>query len=305
MKSRLARALEGWQAGLVVVLTAVLVLAVVAPRPVFPEDIPLPLPQHRELKRLVQQETNRAHLAVQQELPFEVRQVGETFRRYGVAVASGDKKQASYLHQTLARQVYEARRHSEELMLRLRAYQTESFLRELRVLESTGVESVELQELGGEFVQTAREAGWLRPRRSGMRLVVDDDVRRILFRKRWNEVLAVSAPSFRISLDEERAFHAFLLDNPIASVPPGADERMRCQAANEYLLRKVTAYGAIDSEYPTDYVRGILLLRLGRHQAALMPLVRFVENNPDGPHTLRARNTLRYAQAQMHTMLTQ
>lgn len=297
--------MEGWQAGLVVVVTAILVLAVVTPRPVFPEDIPLPLPRHRALKHLVREESTRAKLATQQGLPFEVRQVGESFRRYGLAVAAGDKRQAGYLHQALARHVHDARRHPEELMLQLRAYQTESFLRELRVLESTGVESVELKELGGDFVQTAKEAGWLRPHRSGMRLAADDDVRRILFRKRWNEVLVVSAPSFRISLDEERAFHAFLFNHPIVSAPPGADERMRCQAANEYLLRKVTAYGAIDSDYPTDYVRGILLLRLGRHQAALMPLVRFLENNPDGPHTLRARNTLRYAQAQMHAMLTQ
>lgn len=304
--SKFARLFEGWQAGLVVIVTSALVALIVVPRPVLPDEIPLPRPALGNLHRLLRQEAQRASAAEREPLSFEVRAVGEAFRQAGSAAAEGDDKASARAQEVLQIRLPSALQQPESL-LRLRAYQTQTFVRELAAYEATGRQSQELREIGGDFIRTAREAGWIHLLHGRPKLLPDDTVRRILFRKHWNDTTQIRDPAFRLSIDEERAFHAFLFDHPIARVPSShrANLRMRCRVANEYLLRRVTAYGKIDRAYPTDYARGILLLRLGRYQAALTPLVRFVESHPNGPYTLRARNTLRYAQDQMHAVLTE
>jgi hypothetical protein len=302
--SRVARMLDGWQAGLAVVVTSLLVVLVVVPRPRLPEEIPIPRPSVTRLADLAEEDAALASQVENEELPFEVRQVGESFRQYGLAAAMGDGATANLMRSNLGAQL---RAVPAEMLLRLRAYQTRDFLRELSAFETSGVESRGLQELGGEFVRTARAAGWVQPRGSGVRLLADDATRRVLFRKRWGEVLQLQDEPFGLTLDEERAFHAFLFRHPVVHVPDAdrTDRQRRCQSANEYLLRKVTAFGAMDRTYPTDYVQGLLLLRLDRPGVAVEPLVRFVESNPDGPYTLHARNALRYAQDRTHRLLTQ
>ena len=303
--SRAARWLDGWQAGLAVVVTSVLVVLVVVPRPRLPEEIPIPRPSVTRLHDLAEQDAALVSKVEKEELPFEVRQVGESFRQYGLAAAMGDGSTANRMHASLGTQLRSV--SDPEMLLRLRAYQTRDFLRELAAFEATGVESQGLQELGGEFVRTARAAGWVQPRGSGVRILADHAARRVLFRKRWGEVLLLQDEPFALTLDEERAFHAFLFRHPVVhlSEAHGMDPQRRCQSANEYLLRKVTAFGAMDRTYPTDYVQGLLLLRLDRPQVAVEPLARFVERHPDGPYTLHARNALRYAQDQTHRLLTE
>ncbi len=301
--SRAARLLDGWQAGLAVVVTSVLVVLVVVPRPRLPEEIPIPQPSVTRLHDLAEKDAALASQVEKQELPFEVRQVGEYFRQYGLAAAAGDGATANQMRSILGTQLRAV--PDPEMLLRLRAYQTRDFLRELAAFEATGVESQGLRELGGEFARTARAAGWVQPRASGVRVLADHATRRVLFRKRWGEVLQLLDEPFGLTLDEERAFHAFLFRHPVVHVPQGTDPQGRCQSANEYLLRKVTAFGAMDRTYPTDYVQGLLLLRLDRPQVAVEPLARFVEGNPDGPYTLHARNALRYAQDQTHKLLMQ
>ncbi len=304
-ESRLARLLNGWQAGLVVVVTALLVVLVVVPRPRLPEEIPIPRPTVARLHDLAQHDASLAAQVETQELPFEVRLVGESFRRYGLAAATGDGSTANQMRSGLGGQLRVVK--DPALLLALRAYQTRDFLRELAAWEATGVESQGLQELGGEFVRAARAAGWIRPHGSGVRLLADHATRRVLFRKRWGEVMQLQDAPFGLTLDEERAFHAFLFRHPVVHVSDAdrSDPQRRCQAANEYLLRKVTAFGAMDQAYPTDYVQGLLLLRLDRPGVAVEPLARFVEDNPDGPYTLHARNALRYAQDRTHKLLVQ
>jgi hypothetical protein len=305
LSSRFASAFKGWQVGLAIIFTAILSFAVVTPRPAMPEEIPLPIPRHGALKQLFQEESRRASLAVQQELPFETRQVGEYFRQVGLATAADDPTQLEHFQRLINSRIRESNARPEESWLRLRAYQTQDFLRELENFERTGIESSGLQELGGDFVRVARQAGWIRSQGSRQKLLIDEDIRRILFRKRWNDILGIKTSAFAISLDEQRAWHAFLFSHPIVPITPGFDERLRQRKADEYTLRKVTAYGPIDPHYPTDYARGLLLLRLDQYDTAVLSFVKYLENNPDGPHTLRVRNSLRYAQERLHEVITQ
>ena len=304
--SKLGRALEGWQAGLVVIVVAVLVVLVVVPRPVLPDEIPLPVPSPAALDAQMRQDAERARAAEREPLPFHVRAIGDAFRQLGMASAGGQADQVRRLQFAVEQKVRQYRL-DPALLLRLRAYQSEVFLRELAVYEQTGVESQALRAVGGDFLQTARSAGWIRSRRGRPHLIASEEVRFVLFRKRWNEVLGLQEPPFAVSLDEERAFHRFLFEHPIVRVPNSHrnNKRARCRAANEYLLKRVDAYGRIDREYPAEYAKGVLLLRMGKHQAASLPLLRFLERKPDGPYALRARNALRHAHERMHEMFTE
>lgn len=86
--SKLGRAFEGWQAGLVVIVTSVLVALVVVPRPVLPDEIPLPPLDPGALRQIVQQDADRGVAAEREPLPFEIRAVGEAFREIGSAAAA-------------------------------------------------------------------------------------------------------------------------------------------------------------------------------------------------------------------------
>ncbi len=303
--SKLARLFEGWQAGVVVIVTAVLVALVVIPRPELPTDLPLPRVDPGALSDVMEDDARRAREAEQIPLPFEVRAVGDAFRTMGRAAAEGDQETVQRMRFALAGRLPLALQYSADLLLQLRAYQTRIFLRELAVYEASGVESAALQEVGGDFLRSARDAGWIRWRHGRPTLLADNTIRSILFRKRWNDITKLQRHPFRLSIAEERAFHAFLFQHPVVHVPKShrSDPGMRCRAANQYLLRRVDQYARLDPAYPADYAKGILLLRMGRHQAALIPLVRFLESNPDGQYTLRARNALRYAHQQMHDTL--
>ena len=302
-KSRFGRLFDGWQAGIVVITMSLLVGLILVPRPQIPSEIPCPRPDMAMLKSMAAQDALLALEVKKAGLAFEVRQVGESFRRFGVAVAVGETVIAERLQGELQQQIRAV--PDSDSLVRLRAYQTLDFLRELETFEATGVETRGLQELGGEFVRTARDAGWLVRKGSGERLLADDVTRAALFRKRWAETLTLHGPKFDATIDEERAVFAFLLRHPVVQISDerAMDMEYRCQAVNEYLLRKVTALGAVDSAYPTDFARGLLLQRLGKPQAAVEPLARFLDDYPDGPYTLHARNALRLAQARTFELL--
>jgi len=293
--SRLAKAFDGWQLGLALVGASLLVVLIVVPRPQMPNEIPHPTPNMAILHELAERDAIWAREVQHRGLPFETRQVGETFRMFGVAAAAQEASIAETLLGEMRTQIRAVR--DTDSLLRLRAYQTQDFLRELEAFESTGVASRGLDELGGEFVAMARTAGWLAQKGPREQLLADQPTRRALFRKRWADILHLPADKFGVTLDEERAIHAFLFLHPVAR------EQRNCLAANEVLLRRVTAFGTKDETYPTDYARGLLLLRLDRPEAAVEPLARFLETHPNGPYTLHARNALRHAQARTFSLL--
>jgi hypothetical protein len=300
-RSRLAALLSGWQVGALVVVFALLATLVAVPRPALSDDIPRPAPNARALAAIEAVEHARAKRARAHRLGFAVRALGEAMRAYGAADADGDASLGVRALDSVAVSVSPALEEGQEAVLELRALQTEMFLEALRGFERTGVESGELRELGGGFVALARRARWLARRGAGYAFAGGPAVREVLFKKRWNEVTGLKAPAFALALEEQRAFYAFVLEHPMATVPPGRSTGVlaRCRAANEFLLRRVVELGQIDRDYPADYAQGLLLVRLGRPREAVEPLARHLDRHPDGPHTLRVRNALRAAQEQL------
>ncbi|MCL2823004.1 MAG: hypothetical protein FWD57_03350 [Polyangiaceae bacterium] len=297
-KSRLARLFDGWQAALALITGSLLLMLLVVPRSKLPEEIPLPIPNMAKLNALAAQDNDWARQVESDGLPFEVRRVGDTFRRFGLAAAAQEAT-ADRLRTELSFQLRDVR--DRESLLKLRAYQTREFLGELELFEDSGTESRDLTELGGEFVSAARSAGWLTQIGNKYELRADTTTRRALFRKRWVEVFQLHGPGFAgpfdTTIDEERAIHAFLFRFPPIRIPQSQSTNpndMRI-AKNEYLLKKLTSFAEIDRSYPIDYARALMLLRLDHPQAAIEPLARYLENNPDGRYTLHARNALMFA----------
>ena len=298
--SRVRKLLDGWQAGAIVVAIALLAVVVAVPRPVLPDDIPMPRVNLRALSERSQAESVRAESLVQKHASYDVRALGEAIRQYGAADADGDSTRGSQRLQDIVMRVGPALAQGPEPVLALRAYQMKVFLLELRQFEQTGRESVELRELGGGIIAMLRRSGWIRHDAQGVRVIEPEQfVLEALYRKRWNELTGLKAPPFAPTLDEQRVLYAFLLTHPIVAPTAGNELEARCRSANEYMLRKVGELAAIDRSYPADVAAGMLLLRLGRNKQAIEALAGYIETHPDGPWTMRARNALRAAHARL------
>ncbi len=288
---------EGWRAGAIVIAVATLVSLIAIPRPAIPDDFPRPLPNRRVLDEIVRDDAKRAAAVTRDRLDYDVRAVGEAFRQYGLMDAQEDTGAVARLMSELGPLVQRALAHGPEPLLQLRAVQTLAFLEQVRAYETSGTESQDLKELGGGFAAMVKRNEWERPAGKGSRVDVPDDVRRVLFKKRWNEITGLKQGAFALAVDEQRVFFAFLLDHH-AVMPQTSDRALAhslCQNHNEYLLRKIGELGQVDNQYPMDYAAGVVLLHLGRYKAAVEPLARHLDNFPNGPWTLRTRNALRFA----------
>lgn len=300
---RLGKHLQGWQTGAVIVLVALLAALLAVPRPVLPDELPMPRPDMRVLAALSQTDRARAAAMDKQRPGYDVRALGEAIRSYGAADAAGDPMTGARLEQ-LVRAVPPALQAGQEALLSLRAYQMQLFLEQVALFARTGLESDELRELGGGAIPMLRRSGWVRRHGQGYIVLPDRFDLEILFRKRWNELTGLKEQPFALTLHEHRKLAAFFLAHP--AVTSNADEPVvRCRLADEYRLRKVQELAAVDTEYPADFARGVLLTRLRRSKQAVDALVSFVEKNPDGSYALRARNALRYAQEQLHETIDQ
>ncbi|WP_437303572.1 hypothetical protein [Sorangium sp. So ce388] len=326
------RHLEGWQPGLVAVLIAGSAAVLAVPRPVEPAELPLPLADARALERTRAADIARARQAEQLGLDAEVRELGSAIRAFGLVDADADHTEAELLaaRKRVLDAVGPALAQGDEAVLRLRAYQLSSFIREVRRFESTGEESGELRELGGDFLGLLRRSGWLkrgdaRSRGGGeaRRVAMDGAVLGVLFKKRWDAIVGIQREPFGLALDEERALFKFLLSHPVSvarggdlAAPPADEAAARPTQASEpgprspaaslrdaearrtaeqYRLKKIDELAALDPSYPRHLARGVALYRLGKFVQSADAFRSHLDEHPDGAHTLRAQNYLRAA----------
>jgi len=299
-----ARHFEGWQPGLLAVFLAGSSALVAVPRSVDPLELPEPTLSPRALAAVARADEALAAQAEREaaggaRLDFDVRTLGSAIRAYGIADAGGNDVEIVAARQRVAQAARVARQRSEEEVIKLRAFQLRLFLRALRHWESQGEELPELRELGGAFIPMAGRNGWIE---DGV-IVMDDAVRRAIFKKRWNELTLLRGTRFDLSLDEQRALYRFLLRRPprdeleaaeAARLPRGTGTSDRAlYGAEQYRMRKIDELGPIDPAYPAAVARGVVLYRLRRYALAADQFRRHLEDHPDGPFTLRAQNYLR------------
>ncbi len=299
-RSGLARHFEGWQPGLLAVFLAGSSAAVAVPRPVVPVDVPEPMLDPRALSRAALADDALARAAEERRPPldFDVRTLGSAICAYGLADAGDEDSMVVVQRQRVAEAVARARTHGDASLVMLRAFEMASFLRELRRWEAEGKESDALHEVGGGFVTMAARNHWMA--RDGRRLLMDDAVRRALFKKRWNELVMVSGPPFELGSEETRALLRFFIQHPPRDESPGAalpalgggPDQRAAFAAEQYRLKKIDELATIDPSYPADLARGVVNFHLHRYPVATGLFRRYLEAHPDGALTLRAQNYL-------------
>jgi hypothetical protein len=291
----LSRHLEGWQPGFVAVAVAGAAAVLAVPRSVPPHELPVPAPMPAALAEVRASDQRRAALAAAEPLPLEVRAVGSAIRAYGIADAAEDEAAAVRAKDEAVRAAVAPQVDGEGL-LRLRAFQLEVFLREVRRFELTGQPSDELAAVGGAFPRMVQDNGWCEGDPC-QRVRLDDAALRASFKKRWNEITGSRNPALALTLDEQRALALFLLRHPVPVRGGGQalDAASREAQVTQFLLRKVDDLGALDGAYPRDFARGVVLYRMGRFPLAVEAFRAHLDAHPDGPLALRAQNHLRAA----------
>jgi len=302
----LARHLEGWQPGLLAVFLAASSALVAVPRPVEPRDVPEPTVSPRALAEAARADEAlaaqaEAENAARAPLDFDVRALGSAIRAYGLADVDGVDTTVMQARARVAEAARRARAQGDTPLLELRAFQTRAFLRAVRRWEARGDELPDLRELGGTFLSMAGRNGWVTERG----LVMDEPVRRAMFKKRWNEIALTRGPGFDLTLDEQRALLRFFLLHPPREdaeaaaglgIPRGLkDSERRAYLRDQYRLRKIDELAAIDPGYPADLARGVVLYQMRRYGAAKEMFGRWLDGHADGPFVVRAQNWLNAA----------
>lgn len=273
----ISRHLEGWQPGLVAVVIALIGVMLAVPRSIAPDTIPLPHVDWLAAERDAALDRARARAAIAEPLPWEVRSVGELLRAFGKANREHDSG-AEQLHDLRSYALAAKKKLGDEPLLRLRALQTELFLAALARHERGEDANAEIVELGGNFLDKARDSGWL----DGQRLRASEPERRVLYRVRWSELTGLRAdPAFAPTANEWRLYYRFLLAHP---------EPARARQGEQ--LRYVAAVEKVDLDYPGAFARGVIYFRLGAYKQSADAFRSFLDKHPDGPWRLRAKNHL-------------
>lgn len=277
------RHLQGYELGLLT-LGIVLTCALLAlPRASVPDTLPLPKVDHAEAQRSAETEREQSALAEAQGLPFEVRALGESIRHFGQSVTQG-LDTAHDREDIRERFKIAVGKGQAPLLLRLRAVQTQFFLAALASFEHGGKPSLDLQELGADFVTQAKNNGWFAA--SGGCLA-DEDTRRVLFRLHWADLIDRRASfPYAPSLNEWRIYYRFLLVHPAVSHEPSAP------SADAERLRVVNALARKDPEYPEFFARGYLYSRLDDRESAATAFRSHLAQHESGRYALLARNYL-------------
>ncbi len=306
---------------LIPLTTALLLGALVIPRPIRPAEVPLPIVDGRALAAQEKADDAAAVAAREHPLDANVRALGALIRTFNALEVGGDPQAPLAQTRTeLDRAVGPALEvGGVEGLLRLRAVQMQEFLEEVRRFEETGHRTTQLDEVAGTFVQGMTRAGWCLdpagrratwPPQGPVTIVADESVRRTAFKLVWAKLIGLEGRrELQPSLDEMRALYAFYFQHAHApeaqhvsldyarahasdaAACEGIDATER-QAALGWLMQKLKEYAALDPRYPFDYARGIVLYHRRDYAASAEAFRAWLAAHPDGPWALRARNFL-------------
>lgn len=266
---------QGLALPLVVTAVAVLAALLVVARPVAPRRLPLPR---------VDRVTARAERARELKalsmgpLPYEVRAVGEAYRRTmplrATAPDSARTRLESARLSRLVRRAHETQ--GARALWRLRTIQAELFVSAVRRWRG-GPAPEELLELGGPFAARAKRDGWLK---AGRFRGADSDLR-ALFRVHWNRAMGLSMHrGLRLHANQWREYFHFVLRSHEPRSAEGLGRR----------LKELSALRSHAPDYPLSLGRGVLLFQAGAFEAAAAALAQHRSTSPRW--SLRARNYL-------------
>jgi len=233
-------------------------------------------------------------IAARAGLSPSVRALGSAVRSMGRAEASRESGMAIAARRELESAVAALVNEPPEGILALRALQTATFIRAVRDLETTGVASRDVSELGGGLVSAFRDAGWTLDEGGRTRLAMNDDELGAAYRKRWNQLVSLRKEVGGTTLTEEKLLFAFAVRHMrgAATSAVAGTERV---IGSRTMLKRIDEYARLDPEYPADFARGIAHFGALGYANAQVAFDRHLTAHPDGPLTLRARNFARAA----------
>jgi len=173
-RSRGERKFEGIGVVLFVVGLAALAAALSAPRATEPELLPLPVVDRAVLRRVHAKSDVLAREARAKGLTYDVRAVGDAFRRAGAATVEGKGAPQNVVGEVTHAVRLARQKGNDRALVALLALQTELFIEATSAFEKSGRPSLELTELGGDFLAVAKQI-FSRLRERG---VILDDMRR-------------------------------------------------------------------------------------------------------------------------------
>lgn len=284
-----------------------LLLALMMPRATPPDSIPVPRADLRVTSAIAKAEDEMAAASEQNRLPTDVLAVGTAVRDLNTAAESEDKNGALDARRRVDAFVVDVQKRpgGDQDLIRLRALQTRLFLDAVDAWER-GEQPKDFIAVGGAFIARAEEAGWVKDHR----VLLNETERRIAFKTVWNGVTHLDRDVFSLTLDEERAMYAFYIRHPHppesarlsllstqrTSLTPEQCAHARKEVHRQeslWLVDKVKRFAAIDPKYPGMYALGVAYAQAGRQDLAIDAFNLFIEQHPDGPYSLRAKNHLK------------
>jgi hypothetical protein len=264
---------------LAIVSAALLSALLVVPRRVEPVWVPPPVIDRIEQRLDAQAEEERRAQA-RSGLPLAVRSVGEAFRRFAAASFTSTVEPTLQRDQLrrLARSALE--QAGVDGLLLLRAVQTQLFVQAMEE-RSDSEPTPDRTSLGGSMFRLGRKRGWFAPSPTAARR----DELEELFRIYWADALGLHAPPFAPTLNEWRVYYRFLLAQPL---PPGP-EREQDMALQQGICSALPRHVVVS---PAHLARGVLLFQRGAVAEAATEFLAHLQQHPDGPWALRAKNYL-------------
>jgi hypothetical protein len=250
-----------------------------------PDYLPLPLVPASELATARRQLLAEAEAAHRRPLPYEIREVGESFRQLGRLAHAGEP--ITIERRNRFREILQTARnhHGDAPLIQLRSVQAQLFLASLVDWEKTGVESGELIELGGDFMTIAANLDWVdkKTARHPPVLLLDSDERLALFVTRWTDLADIGADGgLRLATAWPLLALRARLRLPLA----------RLGQRDIHLVERVER---LAPSYPALVSQGLLYVRIGDRARAIEAFQSHLRKQPDGPYSLRVRNHLVYA----------
>lgn len=283
---------DGWQLAILTLTIAWGTAVLVVPRGVAPTGaIPDPVISPRSALAIAQRDSELAASVTSSPLSSQTRALGSEVRRFGREEARADKKAMALAKDAIDEAARKTPTADE--VLRLRAYQTEVFVRALREWEASGTRSVDLIELGGTFIDLVDANHWFEIEGKRRIIAMSDLARRASFKDRWNGLTGVSGNVFELTSDERRAMLGFSIRHPAR--PAGISSTLAGQLADQVRLKKVDELAKLDDGYPVHFAKGILQYRLGEYPRAVQEFGSYIEERHNEPYAVRAANHMRAA----------
>jgi len=274
--------LRGWPLAIPVLGIAAVSAALAFPRPVRPRMLPEPTLSRPGVASELSTLRGLADRARRHPLPRVVRAAGEAYRQLCIARRLGPEAAENAPRQRFMAAVRRARRAvGDTQVLELRAVQAQLFVEALARFDREHQTSRDLDELGGDFLQSASARGWI----ESQRLLASTEERWALFVLHWTELAGLgNLVPFRPATELRVLALRLALNRGYAR----ANDLQRD-------LESVAMLAELDLAYPADLARGVVYARYNQWPSAARSFVARLRTHPDGPYTLLARNYLLYS----------